>query len=295
MFAKADGLAQSVYRHGGFLVFTRPAQAALLLIAVAGVGAFGLTVSAGDAIPFVVSGSVYAGAPVFVAGRFLVVFAHELAHALAVVAVGRHVGRVGLRLVLLFPYAFVDVSEAWFEPRRRRMLTSVAGPASDLTLAGLCSIVALSGGDGLLADVTFQLAVGAYVGALLNLNPLLDRDGYHVLVDVLREPNLRRRSRARLARSLAGAPAKSAEPHSLLIYAIATLVWSLLGVGFAVWLASRYAPALRALTSDAVVWLLLGMLVAALAAPLVVALGRPLFERLRTARAGSATPPRGAA
>ena len=42
--------------------------------------------------------------------------------------------------------------------------------------------------------------------ALFNLNPLLDRDGYHILVDLLRQPGLRARSRQRLQLRLAGRP-----------------------------------------------------------------------------------------
>jgi len=45
---------------------------------------------------------------------------------------------------------------------------------------------------------------GGYVAALFNLNPLLERDGYHVLVDLLREPGLRRRAGRRLADVLSG-------------------------------------------------------------------------------------------
>src|SRR5207248_11403390 len=52
----------------------------------------------------------------------------------------------------------------------------------------------------------FRSALGAYLGALFNLNPLLDRDGYHILVDLLRQPGLRARSRRRLQLRLAGRP-----------------------------------------------------------------------------------------
>ena len=49
-------------------------------------------------------------------------------------------------------------------------------------------------------DIFFQLAFAAYVGAFFNLNPFIERDGYHILVDVLREPGLRRRAREQFAR-----------------------------------------------------------------------------------------------
>ena len=45
--------------------------------------------------------------------------------------------------------------------------------------------------EGTTRDVFFQLAFAGYVGAFFNLNPFIDRDGYHILVDYLREPGLR--------------------------------------------------------------------------------------------------------
>ena len=99
--------------------------------------------------------------------------------------------------MLVFPYAFVDTSDGWFEPRRRRLAISAAGPASDLLVGGVFSLGAAFV-HGTVRDILFQLAFAAYVGAFSNLNPLLDRDGYHMLVDWLGEPGLRQRARAHL-------------------------------------------------------------------------------------------------
>ena len=95
-----------------------------------------------------------------------------------------------MKLVVIFPYAFVDTSEAWFEPRRRRIAISAAGPISDFSLGGIFSICCVFV-EGTVRDVFFQLAFAGYVGAFFNLNPWIDRDGYHMLVDYLREPGLR--------------------------------------------------------------------------------------------------------
>ena len=53
-------------------------------------------------------------------------------------------------------------------------------------------------------DVFFQLAFAGYVGAFFNLNPFIDRDGYHILVDYLREPGLRKRAKDQFSRRLRG-------------------------------------------------------------------------------------------
>ena len=87
--------------------------------------------------PFVVAQKVGVGALIFMLGRFLVVAVHETAHGLTMASYGRRVRRAGLKLLFVFPYAFVDTSEAWFEPRRRRIAISAAGPISDLSIGAL--------------------------------------------------------------------------------------------------------------------------------------------------------------
>src|SRR5262249_46847844 len=151
-----------------------------------------------------------------------------VAHGLTVASFGRRVFRAGVKLVLVFPYAFVDTSEAWFEPRRRRIAISAAGPASDLTVGGAASLVALGIGAGSGRDVFFQLALAAYIGAFFNLNPLLERDGYHMLVDVLGEPGLRRRSQEWLLAALRGRSKRTADGRTLAVYAGAAFAWSLI-------------------------------------------------------------------
>ena len=148
--------------------------------------------------PFVVGGQIGLGGLVFLLGRLAIVAVHELAHGLVLASYGRRVERAGFKLLLVFPYAFVDTSQAWLEPRRRRIAVSAAGPAADLAVGAVFALACLVAPAGSLRDVLFQLAFAGYVGACFNLNPFLDRDGYQILVDVLREPNLRQRAREQL-------------------------------------------------------------------------------------------------
>ena len=89
-------------------------------------------------------------------------------------------------------------------------------------------------------DVWFQLSLAAYTGAIFNLNPLLDRDGYHILVDLMREPGLRRRSREWIVARLSGREAEPDDAGVLATYAVTALVWSLATVGFTVVMSQRY-------------------------------------------------------
>ena len=272
-------LIAGVYRRGGFLLFTSFVLGALAVVAAAGVLAFVGLIVGRYGTPFVVAGRVGLGALVFVVARFLLVICHELAHGLVAESFGRPVSRAGIKVALVFPYVFVDTTDAWFEPRRRRMMISLAGPASDVVLGGAFALACWVSPPGNLRDILFQVAFAGYVGALFNLNPLLERDGYHVLVDLLREPGLRRRASRHLADVLSGR-SRVGSDRRLLVYAIASLCWSALTVAFAVVLSLRYYHTLASLAPPALVWTLLAAFYLVLALPLAVQLLRPLWNRV---------------
>jgi hypothetical protein len=269
-----------VHRKGGRLLLTRPALTALAVVAAAGVGAFAYLVAGRYGTPFVVASKVGIGGIVFVLGRLAVASVHELAHGLVMASFGRRPREAGVKLVLIFPYVYVDTSEAWFEPRRRRIAVSAAGPASDLCLGGLFSLGCLVAAPGPLRDVLFQLAFGAYVGAFFNLNPMVERDGYHVLMDLEREPDLRRRAREQLRRRLSGR-GRPADSAALTRYSALALGWSAAGAGLAIAMSLRYRPQLGVLAPEPVVWALMAGLWVLLAAPVIAAVAPPLIERAR--------------
>lgn len=273
-----------VYARGGWVLFTRPALVALVALAVAGIGVFGYLIGARYGTPFVVASKIGIGGLVFLGGRFAVVAVHELAHGLAMASYGRTVGKAGFKLLLIFPYAYVDTSEAWFEPRRRRIAVSAAGPLSDFALGAVFSICALVFA-GTVREIFFQLAFAAYVGAFFNLNPFLDRDGYHILVDVLREPGLRQRAREQFERRLSGRGGRETDSPAFARYSIAGIFWGVAAVGFAVFMSVRYEPMMTALAPKTVVWIVLGTLWLALFVPVVWTVGKPLVARVRGPRA----------
>jgi hypothetical protein len=278
----APGLVNRSYRAGGWILFTRVAFLLEALVAAAGLAAFVYLVAGRYGTPFVVARHVGLGGAVFVAGRFFAVALHELAHGLTIASFGRRVRSAGLKVVGIFPYAYVDTSEAWFEPRRRRIAISAAGPISDAIVAGTASLIALPLGRGTVRDVLFQVAFGAYVAGFMNLNPFLDRDGYHMLVDILREPQLRKRSRARLAGAISG---KGGAPERGLVtaFAFSSLLWLVAAGGLTAVLASLYTDRLVALSgSRALVWALVGALAAMAFVPVALTVLRPLSERFKS-------------
>jgi putative peptide zinc metalloprotease protein len=190
-WAGAGPFLSALYARGG-RVLLRPATLLVLAaIACFGLGTFVALVAGRYGTPFVVASKAGLGGVVFVVGRLAVAGVHEVAHGLVLASFGRTVRSAGLKLVLIFPYVFVDTSDAWFEPRRRRVAVSAAGPVSDAVLGGAFAMGCWLAPAGPLRDVLFQVACGAYVGAFFNLNPGLDRDGHHIAVDLMRPRALR--------------------------------------------------------------------------------------------------------
>jgi putative peptide zinc metalloprotease protein len=281
---RAPAAIERTYRVGGWMAVTRPAFIICCAVALAGLAASVLLLVRGGVTPLVVNGQVELGAACFFAGRVALVAVHELAHGLALARTGHRVGSAGIKLLAIFPYAFVDTSPVWLEPRRHRVGVTLAGPISDLVFAGAAAIAALEA-TGVVREVCFQLCLAGYLAALLNLNPCLERDGYHLLSDALRRPGLRRAAVLDLQLRLAGRDARDSAP-SLRWYGLAIVAWGVVGTALAVASLSGSLPALRAALPHDVSVPLLGALWLVLLAPTALLIGRPL-----AVRAGSGAAP----
>ena len=279
-FAWVGEWFERAYAGWGRLWFRPLAATGLILLSLAGLVTFSYLIGARYGTPLVVAHRLLLGGLVFIAGRFLLVTVHEAAHGLALSHYGRRTERAGVRLIMIFPYAFVDTSEAYFEPRSHRIVVSAAGPLSDFSCGAAFAIACALSPKGNVRDVLFQLAFAAYVGAFFNANPFLDRDGYQILSDWLGEPRLRERARAQLAARLSGSG--SSEGSSALgRYGVAGLVWSMIGAGFVLVLSLRYYDRLSALAPHGLVVAGFVGFFVLLLMPVVFALGMPLLRRAR--------------
>jgi putative peptide zinc metalloprotease protein len=282
--ARAGRSFTALYRRGGWVLFSRLGLATLLAIAAVGLPVFAAEVVAGDLAPLSVKGQLTLGALALLLGRLVLVLAHELAHGLALTCVGRSVSLAGLKLALVFPYAFVDTSEVWFEPRKHRIAVSLAGPSSDLVLGGLCAIISVVGPSDTVREVAFQVALAGYLGAFYNLNPLLERDGYHALSDALKMPDLRRRAQARIAGAPSRRPGEDFDPRpKLRWYATAALAWTAAAVALTAVLFGRQRARIADTIGDTPALIVTVGACAAVAVPLLVTYGPPLLSRLRRA------------
>jgi putative peptide zinc metalloprotease protein len=280
-FGWVPGYFERAYQHWGRLYFSSLTVSLLVLLSLGGLAVFAYLIGARYGTPLVVAHRLLIGGAVFIGGRFLIVALHELAHGLALAHYKRRTSRAGIRLLFIFPYAFVDTSEAYFESRMHRIVISVAGPATDFSLAALFSIICAISPKGNVRDVFFQLAFAGYVGAFFNANPFLDRDGYQILTEWLRVPKLKERARAQLKARLSGTMSEAEGSPVLARYAVAGLVWSVIGVGFVLVLSLRYYDRLSALAPRSVVLGAFILFFIVLLLPVVFALVMPMVSRAR--------------
>jgi putative peptide zinc metalloprotease protein len=189
---------------------------------------------------------------------------HELAHAFAVKAYGGEVHEMGVTLLMLTPVPYVDASASVaFSNTQQRMAVAAAGIVVELILATLALLLWLNLEAGGVRDAALAvLLIGGLSTLLVNGNPLLRFDGYHVLSDLLELPHWAQRSQALwrflarrwLLRINATAPFEGDAPGArpwLLAYA--PLSWAYRVVLMA-WLALWLAGVHPLLGLAAVVW-----------------------------------------
>lgn len=117
---------------------------------------------------------------------------HELAHAYATKAFCRKVHHFGIGWFWIGPVAFCDTSDMWLANKEDRMIVDVAGIIIDLVIAGITAIAAFFLINHPFLSITLWLiALSNYLSVFTNLSPLIELDGYYLLMDFFGKENLR--------------------------------------------------------------------------------------------------------
>lgn len=119
---------------------------------------------------------------------------HVFGHALACKVYGREIGDAGLLLYYGMPCLYIDTSDIWMADRRSRIIVSLAGPAVNLLIGAVCALLVMGFPDSDASSLLWRVAFLSFAVALINLNPLLEFDGYYALADLLEVPDLRERA-----------------------------------------------------------------------------------------------------
>lgn len=118
---------------------------------------------------------------------------HELWHGIVAKQYGAVVPEWGLQLLVFFtPLTYVDASGSWrFANRWHRIHVAAAGMFIELFLAALAVVVWVRTQPGFLNSIAYNTIFAASTTTILfNANPLMRFDGYYILSDLLRIPNL---------------------------------------------------------------------------------------------------------
>ncbi len=117
---------------------------------------------------------------------------HEIGHGHFARRYGCRVPSAGILLILGAPLFYTDVTDAWrLRERHPRMMIAAAGIMAEAIIAvlALCLWVFLQ--DGLARNIAFFVASGSLItSVLINMSPFMRFDGYFLLSDWLRIPNL---------------------------------------------------------------------------------------------------------
>ena len=119
---------------------------------------------------------------------------HEAAHAFTTKYYKQKVDRGGILLYFGLPCFYVDTNEIWLVGKKARLIVSWAGPWSTIIVSSVATLFLNVFPDFHQSQIIFKIAFWGIIGAIINLNPLLELDGYYMLIDYLKKPMLRVKS-----------------------------------------------------------------------------------------------------
>jgi putative peptide zinc metalloprotease protein len=129
---------------------------------------------------------------------------HELSHAAACDYYGGKPRSLGTGLYYLAPFFFVDTTDSWRLPRRARIMIHLAGPLVEMVVASGFVFWSYFLGPGFGKNLLLISAFLCFYGSLLNLSPIMETDGYYLVSEVVKMPNLRDETYAFLRRFTLG-------------------------------------------------------------------------------------------
>ena len=209
--------------------------------------------------------------------NLVVILVREAAHAFATKRYGRRVRRGGLLVYLGGPAFFVDTMDILMEPKRSRIAVSWSGPYSGLLVGSVCMLAIAGTGfsDAGVNEVLFKGAIWAFVyGAIINLNPLLEFDGYYILIDWLEIPMLRKRSmefvRRNLFNKLINREPFSREERIFGVFGVMALIYTVAVIGLVLFMWQSRASGVLEYAGGWIFWMLAGLIALVLGIPVVL-------------------------
>lgn len=154
----------------------------------------------------------------------LVLLAHEIAHGVAACYYGIKPRFLTVYAYLYFlPFFIIRIYGLYTIPRKERIVVLLFGSFMNIFMFSLCMIILfLFNLDGLWNQLLWKIVISNLIAAASNFNPLLPGDGYYILVNLLKMPNIRTKGYRSLVTLMKGRASKRIDFY-ILYFAIGIL------------------------------------------------------------------------
>jgi putative peptide zinc metalloprotease protein len=206
---RVQALFERLYRWGGFVLFTRTALVASVVLGIVGVVAGVRLWGQADEVARGLGANPVAALLTVKLLFFATLVLHQLVHGLALVHYGRRVREFGFTFLHGFvPAFYVDVTDIFMASRRARIVTALSGTLVHLVLGTLWFLIAIASPPGFLQAFAATSGVIQVQAFFIALYPccFIEMDGYHIAVDLLGLPTLRHDAVAYVGSLFRGAP-----------------------------------------------------------------------------------------
>jgi len=120
---------------------------------------------------------------------------HELAHAYMCRSYGVPVPTLGVAFLVFFPVLYTDTTLSWSLNSKQRMRIALAGMWIETYIAIIAALIWANSNNPTLQTICYIVVAVNWIASLLvNVSPFMRFDGYYVLADFLKMPNLQPRS-----------------------------------------------------------------------------------------------------
>ncbi len=279
-----DAYLSTCYEKFCFLLFTRIARLLYIIVSVAGF-IFFMPVVYSHAYQFFRTADSYSfGILTIIIVNTVSVGVHEAAHVFTVKFYGRKIPRGGFSWYYGVPGFFSETSDIWMEAKDKRIAVAWAGPYSDIILGSAGALLVALFPDCGLNNLFYKLIWVNYISAFLNLNPLLELDGYFILVDWLEIPLLRKKSfhflQHDFIEKLLHKKSFSKEEKLFTVFGILTAMWTVCAIAFSfLFLTERFEKIIYDLrySPDIIAKMLATAILLLFALPLILSLGAAVY------------------
>jgi putative peptide zinc metalloprotease protein len=184
----------TLYRYGGFLVFSPVGIVALVGMTILGIHGIRQLWPQNHEISVTLADNPVVSLLLVKLFFWVTIILHQVVHALALPHYGRRVKEFGFTMLHGFlPTFYADVTDLFMASRRARITAAVAGPLVHLFLGMLYFWIASMLPPGITRAFLAATGLLQLQSLAVSLYPFwfLEMDGYHILTDVLGMPSLK--------------------------------------------------------------------------------------------------------